>query len=53
MARPIKDTPVLTGEDARRFMKEIENPVRVSEEERRKSYEDYILLKSICIDCFD
>lgn len=33
MARPIKDTPHLTGKDAKRFFDKMENVVRVSEEE--------------------
>ena len=30
MARPIKDTPVLTGKDARRFRESMENIQRIS-----------------------
>jgi hypothetical protein len=37
MARPIKETPVLRGEDARRFMERIENPPKVSLEEVRRA----------------
>lgn len=33
MSLPIKPTPTLTGEDARRFIKAIENPKPVSKEE--------------------
>ena len=32
MARPIADTPVLRGQDAVRFMQEMENVQRVSQE---------------------
>jgi hypothetical protein len=42
MATPIRPTPILTGKDARRFAKEIENPVKISPEKRaeyEKAYE--------------
>lgn len=42
MARPIKETPILFGEDARRFEERMQNPPKISPEERariRKSYE--------------
>jgi hypothetical protein len=45
MANPIKETPVLYGEDARRFAECIANPVMETPErvaEMRKSYEWYL-----------
>ena len=42
MAKPIKDTPELFGEDARRFEELISHPNPVPQEEReraRKAYE--------------
>jgi hypothetical protein len=42
MARPIKPTPVLTGNDARRFAKAMENVQKIPAEERKeyeKAYE--------------
>ncbi|MCD8297834.1 MAG: hypothetical protein LUC88_09705 [Prevotella sp.] len=42
MARPIKETPVITGEDAERFLEDIKNPIPENPEkiERgRKIYE--------------
>jgi heme oxygenase len=42
MARPIKDTPIIWGEDARRFTEAMENIVPMPEEEReaiKKAYE--------------
>jgi hypothetical protein len=42
MARPIKETPILFGDDARRFEARMQNPPKVSPEQRaqiRKSYE--------------
>lgn len=37
MAKPIKETPVLTGDDAVRFRKAVEDVVPVSEEEKREA----------------
>lgn len=34
MARPIKETPILFGEDARRFEERMKNPPRETKEER-------------------
>lgn len=42
MARPIKETPILYGSDARRFEERMKNPPKVSPQKRadvRKSYE--------------
>ncbi len=49
MARPIKETPILFGEDAKRFMKEMEETrnKRASKEERERIKKNYELLKSI------
>lgn len=33
MARPIKETPTLYGEDARRFAYAVEHPLKVTDEE--------------------
>lgn len=41
MARPIKETPILFGEDARRFEERMKNPPRESEEIRRRREENY------------
>ena len=46
MARPIADTPILFGEDARRFEQEIAIPRTMSEEERRKMNEAYEWFKA-------
>lgn len=37
MAKPIKETPVLTGEDAIRFRKAAENVVPVSKKEKEEA----------------
>lgn len=45
MARPIKETPILFGENAKRFEERMQNPPKVSEEKRaqiRRSYETII-----------
>ncbi len=45
MARPIKETPVLKGRDARRFAEKIANPKPISKEEREKAekvYQDFL-----------
>jgi hypothetical protein len=45
MANPIKETPVLYGEDARRFAERIANPVKISPEENaemEKAYQWYL-----------
>jgi hypothetical protein len=47
MATPIRPTPLLTGKDARRFAKEIENPVKISPERRNEMFKNYAFLKSI------
>ncbi len=46
---PFKETPILFGEDAERFMEEIENPVSVSDAERLAQEEAYAYLKSIAL----
>jgi hypothetical protein len=48
MARPIKDTPILYGEDARRFAERIETRKVIPKErlERmKKAYEIYLKIK--------
>jgi hypothetical protein len=46
MARPIKDTPILYGEDARRFTEAMENVVPISQERREKMQKAYEWFKS-------
>jgi hypothetical protein len=45
MARPIKETPVLTGKDATRFRKATENVKPVSKERLKEIEKSYELLK--------
>ena len=47
MARPIKETPVLTGKDAARFAERIANPTPVSEAEKEAARKAYEALKAI------
>ena len=36
MARPIKETPILYGSDARRFEERMKNPPKVSSEKKNR-----------------
>jgi len=47
MATPIKETPILTGEDARRFMQRMKEKREVSKEEIARMEKNYELLMSI------
>ena len=44
MARPIKETPILYGEDARRFEARMKERRRISTEERARINADYELV---------
>lgn len=45
MARPIKETPILYGDDARRFMERMANPHKESPEKRAVRLKCYALAK--------
>ena len=47
MARPIGETPVLYGEDAVRFLKEMENVKSATDEEKDSVRKAYEMLKKI------
>lgn len=47
MAKPIKETPELYGEDAVRFESLIATPKPVSEEEKERARKAYETMKSI------
>lgn len=51
MARPIKETPILFGEEARLFEIRMQNPKPVSNERRENIKKDYEFLRSRCINC--
>ena len=44
MARPIKETPILYGKDAERFMKRMQERRRETSEERQKRMSDYEII---------
>ena len=47
MARPIKDTPILLGEDASRFVQRMEQVKLVSKKERERAKDAYETIRSI------
>lgn len=47
MARPIKETPELSGKDAARFETLISAPSPASDQERERARKAYELIKSI------
>lgn len=47
MAKPIKETPFLSGKDAKDFVKENRDVVKVSKEEKEEIRASYHALKSI------
>jgi len=51
MARPIKDTPVLTGKDAERFRWHMDHPSPVSEEEKIRAWQSYEAAKRNSPNC--
>lgn len=51
MARPIKETPILFGEEARRFEMQMLNPRPMSTEQKTRMLSDYEFLRSRCVNC--
>jgi hypothetical protein len=49
MARPIKETPVLTGEDAKRFEERLNSVKPASEKELKRLEESFKILKKIAV----
>ncbi len=47
MARPIKETPILFGEDARRFEARMKNPPKETPEERKRRLEHWEMAKKM------
>lgn len=45
MATPIRDTPVLYGEDARRFIENMNNPKKIAPERLKEMRENYERMK--------
>ncbi len=51
MAKPIKDTPLLTGKDAERFRWHLEHPSTISNKRREEAIKIYEILKTNNPDC--
>ena len=51
MARPIKETPILFGEEARRFEMQMLNTRPISTEQKTRMFSDYEFLRSRCVNC--
>ena len=49
MARPIKETPLLEGEDARRFIQRMNEDRHESKEDRRRRLANFKLAMSIMV----
>nr|WP_299488682.1 hypothetical protein [uncultured Allomuricauda sp.] len=47
MARPIKETPVLRGDDAKNFIENTKNVVKETEEAKERIIENYNALSDI------
>ena len=51
MARPIKETPILYGAEARQFERRMMNPEPVSKERREAINRDYEFMRTRCVNC--
>ena len=51
MARPIKETPILFGDEARQFEVRMLNPRPVSSERKESIRRDYEFMRSRCTNC--
>lgn len=51
MARPIRETPILYGEEARQFEMKMLNPRPVSAAQKKRILSDYNFLRSKCVNC--
>lgn len=51
MARLIKETPILFGEEARQFEIRMMNPAPVSKERQEVIMRDYEFLRKRCVNC--
>lgn len=49
MARPIKETPILFGEDAKRFEERMKNPPKESSADRRRREANYLAAMSMFV----
>ena len=51
MARPIKETPMLFGEEARQFEMRMMDPQPISPEMLENILRDYEFLRTKCVNC--
>jgi hypothetical protein len=51
MARPIRETPILFGDEARRFEMQMLNPRPISAEQKAQMMSDYEFLRARCVNC--
>lgn len=51
MARPIRETPILFGDEARRFETQMLNPKPLSAERQARMQSYYEFLRSRCVNC--
>lgn len=51
MASPIKETPILYGEEARKFEMRMLNPPQISQERKEQIMHDYEFLRGKGVNC--
>ena len=51
MARPIKETPILYGEEAKKFEMRMLKPKPVTKERNVRIRQDYEFMRSRCVNC--
>lgn len=51
MARPISETPILFGEEARQFDLRMMNPPRISSKLRSQIMRDYEMMRGLGVNC--
>jgi hypothetical protein len=49
MARPVRETPILYGKDAKRFLERMKNPPKETPEEKKRRLEDYHLMMRVFV----
>jgi hypothetical protein len=49
MARPVRETPILHGKDAKRFLERMKNPPKETPEEKKRRLEDYHLMMRVFV----
>ena len=51
MARPIKETPILFGEEAKEFEMQMQKPKPVSKERSTRIRQGYEFMRNRCVNC--